>query len=140
MRSIDAAVLDDASAYLLRCWRERARELHAATPPPSDLTGACKFAAVFAQTLFGGEVRGNWYHLFCVQENGQRIDLTNNVQFAGGIPLGLENRARQLGLHVRDIYEHDPRLFRETEFLAALASTRERVRDWARAYEKEKTS
>jgi len=131
-----SANLAAARLFLWARWCERASERADGKlrSPPADLSGACRFAAVFAQLVFGGELAGNWYHLHCVSADGQRIDLTEGVQFAAGIPKDLEARAREVGLHVSDIYKHDPRVWAQPEFVAAMASVNERARSWAQAF------
>jgi hypothetical protein len=65
-----------ARAFLMEKWRERAAEL--GRREPTNLFTACKFASLFAQYLFGGELRGNWHHQYLVLPGGEEIDLTGN--------------------------------------------------------------
>lgn len=62
-----------ATAFAFARWRERAAELGRAEP--SDLSGACKFCALFAKALFGGAVDGNDEHVF-VRVDGEVVDLS----------------------------------------------------------------
>jgi hypothetical protein len=62
-----------AAAFALERWRERAAEL--GLDDPQDLSGACKFCALFAKALFGGVVDGNFEHVF-VRVDGGIVDLS----------------------------------------------------------------
>lgn len=62
-----------AAGFALDRWRERALEL--GRVEPSDLSGACKFCALFAKALFGGAVDGNDEHVF-VRVDGGIVDLS----------------------------------------------------------------
>ncbi len=66
-----------ASDFVLAKWKDRAREYR--TPEPTDLKDACKFAACFAQHVFGGVHRGNWNHEFVQHPTAGVIDLTGSV-------------------------------------------------------------
>ena len=52
--------LDDAREVLERLWEERAEDL--GRPPPQDLKGACKFGALLAYEVYGGEIEATWEH------------------------------------------------------------------------------
>lgn len=62
-----------AAAFAFDRWRERAAEL--GHEEPRDLSGACKFCALFAKALFGGAVDGNDEHVF-VRVDGEVVDLS----------------------------------------------------------------
>jgi hypothetical protein len=62
-----------AAAFVFDRWRERAAEL--GHDDPRDLSGACKFCALFAKALFGGTVDGDFDHVF-VRVDGAIIDLS----------------------------------------------------------------
>ena len=112
-----------AQTFALARWREHVAEMTRKISrlraceyvEPADLSNACRFAAVFAQAVFGGELYGNYYHVWCVTADGQRIDLTDGVQFADGVPAAWRARARAVGLDVPDPGQHDPRVWRERE-------------------------
>jgi hypothetical protein len=125
----DAKAVTAARVHFLRCWRERARER--GYKIPNELHGACRFASVYSQELFGGRVVGNWYHLHCASTDGTIIDLTDGIDFRDGLSLDLQTRAQQVGLHVDDVYAHDPRLFAEVEFIRAMRSVETTARQWA---------
>jgi hypothetical protein len=109
--------VDRAKAFLLRKWRERAAERQ--HEEPADLSNACKFASLFAQRIFGGQLRGNWDHQYLILPNGQRLDLTEPSQNLAGI--------RAEG---RDPYRHDRRFWNNRDHRESLASCRPRVDRW----------
>jgi hypothetical protein len=127
-----------AQAFALTCWREYvfevARIRRREYVEPADLTNACRFAAVFAQRVFGGQLRGNYFHVWCETADGQRVDLTDAVQFADGVPAAWRARARKVGLNILDPGEHDPRVWREREFCDAMASVEFVAERWADAF------
>ena len=74
-------VLDLYTKFLKNKWAERSKERYLKWEddtsnwnPPANLEGACKFASLFAQQLFGGELRGNYHHQYLVLPNGKTID------------------------------------------------------------------
>lgn len=66
-----------AKGFVLRKWRERAIER--GREEPADLSSACKFGSLFAAKLFGGKVRGNFFHQWCELPDGQRIDVSDEA-------------------------------------------------------------
>lgn len=104
------ALLRDARAFLLRSWRLRALEL--CRPSPKDLAGSCKFAALFAQGIFGGQLRSNPEHDFVLLA-GSVLDLTAAVG-------ALRPRA----------YNYDRAHHLNSEHAASLRSTFPRVDAW----------
>lgn len=95
-----------------------------AGPAPQDLAGACKFASMFAQRLFGGSLRGNVDHQYLQREDGRIIDL---CALASDVA-----ETRRLG---RDPYRHDRRWFGNAEHKASLRSCEERVEAWVAAWQ-----
>ena len=65
--------IERAKTFVLAKWRERADER--GLDQPSDLTGSCKFSSMFAQRLFGGQLRGNHDHQYVLLPNDQILDL-----------------------------------------------------------------
>ena len=61
-----------ARKFLQAKWLERAVEK--GMPVPETLDGACKFASIFAQSLFGGELQGHKEHQYLLH-NDVKIDL-----------------------------------------------------------------
>jgi hypothetical protein len=104
-----------AKAFLSQKWAARAAEL--GHPVPTDLSGACKFASLFAQALFGGRIRGNWYHQFNELPSEEILDLTSGS--AGS-----------------DDYTHDPIFWRNTEHIQSLNSCTARVESWVMEFQK----
>lgn len=95
-----------AKEFLLECWRKRA--VRRKRERPDTLENACKFATLYAIKLFGGDVRGNWYHIYAVCGIPARIvDLTD----AAGV--GPEQCPPELKGQVPEFngpYEHDAAL------------------------------
>jgi hypothetical protein len=110
-----------AKGVALQGWRERARERGYAEEP-TDLWGACKFASLFAQRLFGGDLRGNEHHQYLVLDD-VRIDLTEDS-------LGLVELRRK---HI-DPYRHDARFWGNAEHRESMASCAARVDAWVAAF------
>lgn len=98
------ANLARAKQFVLERWRERAEELE--HPVPTDLSGACKFASLFAQAVFGGKLRGSWRHQY-VELNGQIIDLTGDT-----------------------IHYHDRDFWMNRQHRESLESCKPRVQSW----------
>lgn len=91
---------------------------------PQDLAGACKFASMFAQRLFGGSLRGNGDHQYLQRDDGRIIDLCALASDVAEI--------RRLG---RDPYRHDRRWFGNAEHKASMRSCEERVDAWVAAWQ-----
>lgn len=64
--------------FVFQKWCERAKELH--LDNPGDLSGSCKFTSLFIQSLYGGDIRGNWHHIHVRLKSGQVIDLNSKAQ------------------------------------------------------------
>jgi putative endonuclease len=94
-----------------------------AGPAPQDLAGACKFASMFAQRLFGGGLRGNVDHQYLQRDDGRIIDLC-----------ALANDVAEIRSKGRDPYRHDRRWFGNAEHKASLRSCDERVDAWVAAW------
>jgi hypothetical protein len=110
-----------AKAVALEGWRERARE-RGLDKLPSDLSGACKFASMFAQRLFGGELRGNHDHQFLLLD-GAIIDLTDGSEEL--------DRLRADG---KDPYLHDRRFWGNREHKESMRSCERRVNAWTQKF------
>jgi hypothetical protein len=105
-----ATEIERARAVLRRGWAERATEL--GRPEPVDLSGACKFAALFAVSIFGGTLRANHAHAWA-ELGGDVVDLVapSDATAAGR-------------------YTPDPEFERRREFAESLDSCRPRVGCW----------
>lgn len=119
--SATASNVELAGAIVMQGWRERASER--GMPEPSDLTDACKFAALFAKVLFGGELRGSHAHHFNIVD-GVTVDLT----------VGSEWMRSALAAGV-DPYRHDPSFFGNREHIESLQSCLPRVHGWIRLFD-----
>lgn len=121
-----------AERFVLSAWKRYTKERHG--QEAVDLSNACKFSTVFAQALFGGRVRANYYHCWLESPTGELVDLTQGVQFRDGIPEDLQLRATKAGLDVGTPFTHDPRIFNEPEFVNGLGSLYTIVRSWVREF------
>jgi hypothetical protein len=106
---------DKAKSFVHEKWKERAAEM--GRPEPQHLGGACKFASMFAQHIFGGRLEGNKDHQFNVTPEGKRLDLT------AGSP-GSEN------------YKHDKRFFGNGEHKQSMEFCKPRVQQWVSEFRK----
>lgn len=118
-----------AESFLREKWAERAADI--GRDPPSDLTGACKFASAFAALVFGGTLRGNWHHQWVEHADapGGRIDLTR----AEGV-LPHDTRCARAGCRQGRLDRHDARFFGNREHKADMASIAPRAQRWAREF------
>lgn len=116
--SIDASPenVAAAAAFAFDRWRERAAEL--GLREPRDLSGACKFCALFAKTLFGGAVDGNDEHVF-VRADGEIVDLSAGSADVAGMD---------------DPYGSDPEHLRSEDLHYSLSTCLRRVRAWVAAF------
>jgi hypothetical protein len=103
-----------ARAFLEQKWRQRAHEL--ARPVPRDLSGACKFAALFAQQVFGGRLQSNLDHDYVLRA-GVVLDLTNAVGVSSAQP-----------------YRHDRRHHLNREHIESLELNLPRVESWVHEF------
>jgi len=109
--------LDRAKTFLLEGWRERAKEK--GKTEPKDLSGACKFASLFALEVFGGELRGNSEHQFVRYNSATILDLTEgSSQSAAWSKAGV------------DPFEHDQDFWLNDEHRDSLESCLPRVEAW----------
>ncbi len=108
-----------ATNFIFLKWCERATDR--GLSEPVDLSNACKFASIFANVVFGGELNGNWEHQYVVN-NTEIIDLTNN--FNG-------NRVDA------SVYKHDEQFWGNDEHVASLVSCIPRVNDWINEFVEE---
>lgn len=110
-----------AKAFVLKKWQERAEERGG--EKPDDLIDACKFCSLFAQSVFGGEIRGNWHHQWVEREDGKVLDLTEGCR-------GLD----ALKADGIEIYEHDESFFGNPEHLESMDSCLPRIQEWVREF------
>lgn len=115
-----------AKAFLLRKWKERWHERNPSGPTysaafgwnrePEDLTDACKFTSLFAQRVFGGQIKGTYHHQYVKLPDGQLLDL--NIDAADVKSLG------------KGAHDHDPRFIGSRDHLESMASCVSRVDSW----------
>jgi hypothetical protein len=105
-----------AAAFAFDRWRERAAEL--GHEEPRDLSGACKFCALFAKAVFGGALDGNDEHVF-VRVDGDVVDLSA----ASGDVAGLG-----------DPYGSDHEHLWNEDLHHSLSTCLRRVRAWVAAF------
>lgn len=110
--------IERAKAFVFEKWKERAAER--GKPEPADLSYACKFSSLFAQRIFGGELRGNIDHQFLRTWDGQIVDL--NMDAAD---------VRELGA---DAHEHDEDWFGCDDHEESMASCLPRVEKWVKQF------
>jgi hypothetical protein len=103
-----------AKEFLKQKWAERHKELKR-EGMPTDLAGACKFASLFAQSLFGGVIKGNPQHQVLKGPKGI-IDLTDAFD--------------------PSTFHHDTEFFGNPEHLKSMASCKARVAQWIAEFTK----
>lgn len=108
-----------AREFFTAKWKQRAAEF--GRPEPVDLEGACKFASLFAQTLFGGEIQGNYWHQFVSLPDGKILDLTE-------------------GSVNSDDYSHDEDFWDNPEHQESTNSCKPRVAEWIAEFRGSKTA
>lgn len=109
--------VDKAKQFIFDKWQQRAVE-YGREEVPFDLSGACKFASLFAQQVFGGNLKGNKLHQFVELEN-QIIDLTAGSRDVASMPTP---------------YHHDKGFWGNAEHMRSLRSCSPRVSDWANEF------
>lgn len=124
----------EARAFLKNKWNERNNSVN------NDLSGACKFAALFAQQLYGGEIKANEFHTW-VEKNGDIIDLTDDSEEMkymkrGEIPPNQLSYAQAWGLEFPEdgIYEEDEYFMDEPDFIESIRSCAPRVKKWVEEF------
>lgn len=101
--------IDRAKAFLKGKWEERHREL-GREGAPADLSGACKFASLFAQRLFGGRIVGNPQHQVVQLAAGRMLDFTDAYD--------------------PNTFYHDKEFWDNPEHRESMKSCEPRVNDW----------
>lgn len=108
-----------AKAFVFQKWQERAAERGYTV---DDLSGACKFSSLFAQTVFGGKIQGNYDHQYVVLDDGHIIDLNDD---AGDV--------RKLS----NPHRHDKRFWNNKDHRESMDGCRPRVEAWLSEFERE---
>lgn len=132
-----------AKAFILAKWRERAIER--GDSEPADLSASCKFASLFAALVFGGEVRGNFFHQWVELPGGQTLDLAEDAADVADLHAGLfPDYARSYAIAMRKkpptkLYKHDPRHMSSRDSRESMASVAPRVNRWVEEFLNKKT-
>ncbi len=114
-----------AKEFVFRKWQERAKENGYSV---NDLSSSCKFTSLFAQQVFGGEIRGNEHHQHVVLNN-KVIDLNDDAADVRKLSLSMPFY----------LYQHDKRFWKNKDHRASMDSCRPRVKQWVEEFEKELT-
>jgi hypothetical protein len=102
--------INRAKLFLKEKWEERHREL-GREGVPIDLGGACKFASIFAQKLFGGKMVGTAEHQALQLPGNRIIDLTD--------------------LYDPNTFRHDKEFWMNPEHAESMKSCEPRAQQWA---------
>jgi hypothetical protein len=123
-----------AKQFVFAKWKERAKER--GHDEPVDLSSACKFASLFAAEVFGGQVRGNFFHQWVELPDGQHLDLNAEAEdvatmLRGKIPADMQAYAELSRKRLPSpLYAHDARHMRTRDNRDSMASIEPRVRAW----------
>lgn len=122
--------------FVLTKWQERAAER--GLPEPRDLSMACKFAAAFAQGVYGGDIEANELHTW-VRLNGQVIDLTHTshdtqMLYRGEVPESMKHYVDAHEVEMGELYSPDEHFMASPDFKESMASNRPRVEAWLVEY------
>ena len=131
-----------AKSFVFGKWRERAQEL--GRDDPLDLSDACKFTSLFAATIFGGTMRGNFFHQWVELPDGHTLDLNDEAadvitMLRGEIPDDAKPYADEMRKKLPpSLYTRDDRHMRRRDNKQSMASVRPRVQQWADEFLKRK--
>jgi hypothetical protein len=120
-----------AKRFVFAKWIERAKEM--GRDEPVDLTSTCKFASLFAAEVFGGQMRGNFFHQWVELPDGQHLDLNDEAEdvaamLRGEIPADTQAYAALSRQRLPSpLYTHDQRHMRTRANRDSMASIRPRV-------------
>jgi len=127
-----------AREFVLQCWRARAAEL--GREEPHDLSSSCMFSSLFAQAVFGGEIRGNYEHQFVALSDGRILDLNESADDVRFLrersltqPHGWHRPNPRIFWHqvwISDPHDHDPAWFGCPDHLESMRSCQPRVQHW----------
>ena len=128
-----------ATDFVLKKWQERAAERGFSTP--EDLSGSCKFSALFFKEVFGGEIQANPNHVFVVR-NGIIYDLNQEAADVLKFERDFNEKNKtgwiknQYGWEdwVSDPHHHSASFARNAEFKESLKSCMPRVKEWAEEF------
>ena len=127
-----------AKKFVFEKWKERAREM--GRDEPIDLSSACKFASLFAAKVFGGTVRGNFFHQWVELPSGQHLDLNSEAadvatMLQGEIPNDTKSYAQLNRKKLPNpLYTHDDRHMKTRGNKESMDSIRPRVDRWVEEF------
>lgn len=101
--------------FVFKKWQERAVERGETV---RDLSNSCKFTSMFAQKIFGGEIRGNYNHQYLVLGN-KIIDLNDEADDV---------------LKMKNPWQHDKKFFGKRDHKASMKSCEPRVDQWVEEF------
>lgn len=101
-----------AKVFVFRKWCEMVVERCA--PPPTDLSGSCKYGSLFMNSIFGGAIHGHYEHQYNII-NGRIVDLSHDAIDVGKII---------------NPYHHEPEFFEIPENQISLNGCLPRVERW----------
>lgn len=110
-----------AKLFLFERWCELALDRQTSTP--TDLSSACKYGSLFAQSVFGGCIRGHYEHQY---------------NFIGGRLVDLSHDSLDVG-RMRNPYLHEAAYFQIPEVQTSLARCAPRATHWASEFLKHQT-
>lgn len=105
-----------AKSWFFAKWSDWASDRGLGAPP--DLSGSCKYASLYMQSIFGGAIRGHFEHQY---------------NFIDGRLVDLSHDALDVGRMLRP-YLHEPEYFSVPELQAALVSCQPRAERWAHEF------
>ena len=111
---VNEQTISIARDVIARLWNERCEER--GTPISDDRSGSCKFAALIAREIFGGQLAGNDEHVFVVL-GGVIIDLNRD-----------QADVKDLG---SEAYLEDPLSLLHPDYRDAMGSCVPRASKWA---------
>lgn len=120
-------LIERAREFVMRKWKERFFELFPNSKPdhaPRDLSNSCKFSSMFAQKVFGGELRGNFHHQYV-----EHPEMPNGI-------LDLNHDADDVK-RLANPYRHDKRFFGRGAHYDSMISCQKRVNAWVREFRRE---
>lgn len=127
--------IKNAKQFLLLKWKERAFEL--GKKEPLDLSSSCKFSSLFTSKVFGGKIKGNWFHQWVEITDNSIIDLNESAKDVQSL------KAKKLPEYLKhfqnikcpeNVYSHDKKQQTNPETLASFNSIEPRVNKWVKEF------
>lgn len=133
--------ISKAKVFVLKKWQERAKENNKNIP--NDLSAACKFSSLFASIIFGGKIKGNFFHQWVELPNKKIFDLNDEAEDIalmkqGEIPDYLKDYANSNNLTMpKNIYTHDIVQQNHPDNKLSMKSIKPRVMSWVEEFKRE---